>query len=163
MKVVNEVMPNRAYITINTLANSTAYVDGDKTIGNPTEGAIIKHMDAGDLLDDIRRDNSPVFRLDFSSKTKFMMSVVKQGDAFISLINGAPEVVRGMCNATDIEGEVEEQNKGRRVIGFAYKESMTLEDAQKLNGFTYNGFMAIEDPIRKDVPDAVKAAKQAVS
>lgn len=161
MKVVNEVMPNRAYITINTLANSTAYVDGDKTIGNPTEGAIIKHMDAGDLLDDIRRDNSPVFRLDFSSKTKFMMSIIKQGDAFISLVKGAPEVVRGMCNATDIEGEVEEQNKGRRVIGFAYKESMTLEDAQKLNGFTYNGFMAIEDPIRKDVPDAVKAAKEA--
>ena len=161
MKVVNEVMPNRAYITINTLANSTAYVDGDKTIGNPTEGAIIKHMDAGDLLDDIRRDNSPVFRLDFSSKTKFMMSVVKQDDAFISLVKGAPEVVRGMCNATDIEGEVEEQNKGRRVIGFAYKESMTLEDAQKLNGFTYNGFMAIEDPIREDVPDAVKAAKEA--
>lgn len=159
MKVVNEVMPNRAYITINTLANSTAYVDGDKTIGNPTEGAIIKHMDAGDLLDDIRRDNSPVFRLDFSSKTKFMMSITKQGDAFISLVKGAPEVVRGMCNATDIEGE--EQNKGRRVIGFAYKESMTLEDAQKLNGFTYNGFMAIEDPIRKDVPDAVKAAKEA--
>lgn len=29
---------------------------------------------------------------------------------------------------------------------------MTLEDAQKLNGFTYNGFMAIEDPIREDVP-----------
>lgn len=161
MKVVNEVMPNRAYITINTLANSTAYVDGDKTIGNPTEGAIIKHMDAGDLLDDIRRDNSPVFRLDFSSKTKFMMSITKQGDAFISLVKGAPEVVRGMCNATDIEGEVEEQNKGRRVIGFAYKESMTLEDAQKLNGFTYNGFMAIEDPIRKDVPDAIKAAREA--
>lgn len=161
MKVVNEVMPNRAYITINTLANSTAYVDGDKTIGNPTEGAIIKHMDAGDLLDDIRRDNSPVFRLDFSSKTKFMMSVVKQDDAFISLVKGAPEVVRGMCNATDIEGEVNEQNKGRRVIGFAYKESMTLEDAQKLSDFTYNGFMAIEDPIRKDVPDAIKAAREA--
>lgn len=89
------------------------------------------------------------------------MSITKQGDAFISLVKGAPEVVRGMCNATDIEGEVNEQNKGRRVIGFAYKESMTLEDAQKLNGFTYNGFMAIEDPIRKDVPDAVKAAKEA--
>lgn len=159
MKVVNEVMPNRAYITINALTNSTAYVDGDKTVGNPTEGAIIKYMDAGDLLDDIRRDNTPVFRMDFSSKTKFMMSITKQGDAFISLVKGAPEVVRGMCNATDIE--VEEQNKGRRVIGFAYKESMTLEDAQKLNGFTYNGFMAIEDPIRKDVPDAVKAAKEA--
>lgn len=161
MKVVNEVMPHREYITINALANSTAYVDGDKTVGNPTEGAIIKHMDAGDLLDDIRRDNAPVFRIDFSSKTKFMMSVIKQGDAFISLVKGAPEVVRGMCNATDVEGEVEEQNKGRRVIGFAYKESMTIEDAQKLNDFTYNGFMAIEDPIRKDVPDAVKAAREA--
>lgn len=164
MKVVNEVMPNRAYITINALANSTAYVDGDKTVGNPTEGAIIKYMDAGDLLDDIRRDNTPVFRMDFSSKTKFMMSIVKQGDAFISLVKGAPEVVLTMCNET-VEGGlpscVSEQNKGRRVIGFAYKESMTLEDAQKLNGFTYNGFMAIEDPIRKDVPDAVKAAKEA--
>lgn len=164
MKVVNEVMPNRAYITINALANSTAYVDGDKTVGNPTEGAIIKYMDAGDLLDDVRRDNTPVFRMDFSSKTKFMMSIVKQGDAFVSLVKGAPEVVLTMCNETmgeDIPSCVSEQNKGRRVIGFAYKESMTLEDAQKLNGFTYNGFMAIEDPIRKDVPDAVKAAKEA--
>lgn len=162
MKVVNEVMPNRAYITINALANSTAYVDGDKTVGNPTEGAIIKYMNAGDLLDDIRRDNTPVFRMDFSSKTKFMMSIVKQGDAFISLVKGAPEVVLTMCNETGgLPSCVSEQNKGRRVIGFAYKESMTLEDAQKLNGFTYNGFMAIEDPIRKDVPDAVKAAKEA--
>ena len=162
MKVVNEVMPNRAYITINALANSTAYVDGDKTVGNPTEGAIIKYMDAGDLLDDIRRDNTPVFRMDFSSKTKFMMSIVKQGDAFISLVKGAPEVVLTMCNETDDAPScVSEQDKGRRVIGFAYKESMTLEEAQKLNGFTYNGFMAIEDPIRKDVPDAVKAAKEA--
>ena len=162
MKVVNEVMPNRAYITINALANSTAYVDGDKTVGNPTEGAIIKYMDAGDLLDDIRRDNAPVFRMDFSSKTKFMMSIVKQGDAFISLVKGAPEVVLTMCNETDDAPScVSEQDKGRRVIGFAYKESMTLEEAQKLNGFTYNGFMAIEDPIRKDVPDAVKAAKEA--
>lgn len=162
MKVVNEVMPNRAYITINALANSTAYVDGDKTVGNPTEGAIIKYMDAGDLLDDIRRDNTPVFRMDFSSKTKFMMSIVKQGDAFVSLVKGAPEVVLTMCNETDDAPScVSEQDKGRRVIGFAYKESMTLEEAQKLNGFTYNGFMAIEDPIRKDVPDAVKAAKEA--
>lgn len=162
MKVVNEVMPNRAYITINALANSTAYVDGDKTVGNPTEGAIIKHMDARDLLDDIRRDNAPVFRMDFSSKTKFMMSIVKQGDAFVSLVKGAPEVVLTMCNETDDAPScVSEQDKGRRVIGFAYKESMTLEEAQKLNGFTYNGFMAIEDPIRKDVPDAVKAAKEA--
>lgn len=92
MKVVNEVMPNRAYITINALANSTAYVDGDKTVGNPTEGAIIKYMDAGDLLDDIRRDNTPVFRMDFSSKTKFMMSIVKQGDAFISLVKVLPKL-----------------------------------------------------------------------
>lgn len=162
MKVVNEVMPNRAYITINALANSTAYVDGDKTVGNPTEGAIIKYMDAGDLLDDIRRDNTPVFRMDFSSKTKFMMSIVKQGDAFVSLVKGAPEVVLTMCNETDDAPScVSEQDKGRRVIGFAYKESMTLGEAQKLNGFTYNGFVAIEDPIRKDVPDAVKAAKEA--
>lgn len=161
MKVVSEVMSDRAYLTINALANSTAYVDGDKTVGNPTEGAIIKHMDAGKLLDDIRRHNAPVFRLDFSSKTKFMLTVIRQEEAYVCLMKGAPEVVKAMCKETDVCGEAEEQNKGRRVIGFAYKETMTLEDAQKLSDFTYNGFMAIEDPIRKDVPDAIKAAREA--
>lgn len=162
MKVVNEVIPNRAYITVNALANSSAYVDGDKTVGNPTEGAIIKHVDnETHLLEDVRKDNPPVFRIDFSSKTKFMLTVIKQGDGFVSLMKGAPEVVKTMCNPTEINSECDEQTKGRRVIGFAYKESTTLEDAQKLSGFIYNGYMAIEDPIRSNVPDAIKAAKEA--
>lgn len=162
MKVVNEVIPNRTYLTINALANSTAYVDGDKTIGNPIEGAIIRYIGVGNLLDSIRVDNTPVFRIDFSSEAKFMMSIIKQGDIFISLVKGAPEVVLNMCNETDsVPNCILEQNKGHRVIGFAYKESITLEDAQKLNNFTYNGFMTIEDPIRMDVPDAIKAAKRA--
>lgn len=162
MKVVNEVIPNRAYVTVNALANSTAYVDGDKTVGNPTEGAIIKYVDGEtNLLEDVRNNNQPVFRIDFSSKTKFMLTVIKQGDGFVSLMKGAPEVVKTMCIQTEINSETEEQAKGRRVIGFAYKESLTLEDAQKLNGFIYNGYMAIEDPIRSNVPDAIKAAKEA--
>ena len=141
---------------------STAYVDGDKTVGNPTEGAIIKYVDGeSHMLEDVRSDNQPIFRIDFSSKTKFMLTVVKQGDGFVSLMKGAPEVVKTMCHQTEVNSESEEQAKGRRVIGFAYKESTTLEDAQKLNGFIYNGYMAIEDPIRSNVPDAIKAAKEA--
>ncbi len=162
MKVVNDVIPNKAYVTVNALANSTAYVDGDKTVGNPTEGAIIKFIDGEThLLEDVRKNNQPVFRIDFSSKTKFMLTVVRQGDGFVSLMKGAPEVVKTMCSQVEVNSEAEEQAKGRRVIGFAYKESLTLEDAQKLNGFIYNGYVTIEDPIRSNVPDAIKAAKEA--
>lgn len=162
MKVVSDNIPDCSYITANALANSTAYINGDKTVGNPTEGAIIKYIEGGiNLLEQVRRHNQPVFRIDFSSKTKFMLTVVKNDELFVSLIKGAPEVVKTMCFQTDVNSESEEQAKGRRVIGFAYKECETLEEAQELEGFTYNGYMAIEDPIRQDVPDAIKAAKEA--
>lgn len=161
MKVVKEVMPDRGYLTFNTLVNSTAYIDGDKTVGNPTEGAIIKFMEDRGLLEEIRQANPPVFRMDFSSKTKFMMTILRQGDGFVSLIKGAPEVIHTMCVEGFMGGEPDEQARGRRVIGFAYKDSTNIEDAQKLEGFRYNGFMSIEDPIRKDVPDAIKAAREA--
>lgn len=162
MKVVSDNIPDCSYITANALANSTAYINGDKTVGNPTEGAIIKYIEGGiNLLEQVRRHNQPVFRIDFSSKTKFMLTVVKNDDLFVSLMKGAPEVVKTMCFQTDVNSESEEQAKGRRVIGFAYKECETLEEAQELEGFTYNGYMAIEDPIRQDVPDAIKAAKEA--
>ena len=162
MKVVSDDIPDCSYITANALANSTAYINGDKTVGNPTEGAIIKYIEGGiNLLEQVRRHNQPVFRIDFSSKTKFMLTVVKNNELFVSLMKGAPEVVKTMCSQTDVNSESEEQAKGRRVIGFAYKECETLEEAQKLEGFTYNGYMAIEDPIRQDVPDAIKAAKEA--
>lgn len=162
MKVVNEKLSDISYIEVNILANSTAFVNEDKTIGNPTEGAIIKYItDTPALIERVRNDNRPVFRIDFSSKTKFMLTVIKQEDGFVSLLKGAPEVVKTMCSKVEVNSEAEEQAKGRRVIGFAYKESSTLEDVQKLEGFIYNGYMAIEDPIRSDVPDAIKAAKEA--
>lgn len=162
MKVVNSAFSDTSYIEVNVLANSTAFIDVDKTVGNPTEGAIIKHItDSPILVERIRKDNSPVFRIDFSSKTKFMLTVIKNDEEFVSLIKGAPEVIKTMCSQVGINSEAEEQAKGRRVIGFAYKACETLEEAQKLEGFIYNGYMAIEDPIRQDVPNAIKAAKEA--
>ena len=162
MKVVSEELPDVSYIETNILVNSTAFINGGKTIGNPTEGAIIMDItNDSNLLETVRKDNPPVFRIDFSSKTKFMLTVIKEGETFISLMKGAPEVVKVMCSQVQVTSEAEEQAKGRRVIGFAYKECGTLEEAQKLEGFIYNGYMAIEDPIRQDVPDAIKAAKEA--
>lgn len=162
MKVVSEELPDVSYIETNILVNSTAFINGGKTIGNPTEGAIIMDItNDSNLLETVRKDNPPVFRIDFSSKTKFMLTVIKEGETFISLMKGAPEVVKVMCSQVQVTSEAEEQAKGRRVIGFAYKECETLEEAQKLEGFIYNGYMAIEDPIRQDVPDAIKAAKEA--
>lgn len=160
MKVVLEELQNNYYMELNSLVNSTALIDSNgKVIGNPTEGAIMQHY-KGDA-EAMRTDNPIIFRIDFSSKTKFMMTVIKQGDGYVSLMKGAPEVVLTMCLVNDVPDCISEQLRGRRVIGFAYKESTNLEDAQKLFGFSYNGFIAIEDPIRSDVPHAIEIAKNA--
>ena len=137
MKVVSEELPDVSYIETNILVNSTAFINGGKTIGNPTEGAIIMDItNDSNLLETVRKDNPPVFRIDFSSKTKFMLTVIKEGETFISLMKGAPEVVKVMCSQVQVTSEAEEQAKGRRVIGFAYKECGTLEEAQKLEGLS---------------------------
>lgn len=162
MKVVFEKLHNNYYMDLNCLVNSTAFIDSNgKVIGNPTEGAIMQYCKGGSVAETLRTDNPIVFRIDFSSKTKFMMTVIKQGDGYVSLMKGAPEVVEQYCS-TRIEGNIaEQQSKGRRVIGFAYKESLNLVEAQSLIDFIPNGFMAIEDPIRPDVPHAIEIAKRA--
>lgn len=162
MKVVVEKMQNNHYIELNCLVNSTATIGQEgKIIGNPTEGAILKHCKTGTAAEAARIENPIVFRVDFSSKTKFMMTVIKNDDSFLSLMKGAPEVVEQHCSAR-FEGDIAaEQIRGRRVIGFAYKESTTIEEAQTVRGFEPNGYMAIEDPIRSDVPHAIEIARAA--
>lgn len=162
MKVVSSTLVNKNFFDMNCLINSTAVLGlNNKVIGNPTEGALLLHCSSGIAAEPIREDYPVLFRIDFSSMTKFMLTVIRNEDSYLSLLKGAPEVVSNMCCEHEVPDSISEQKKGRRVIGFAYKESTSLEDAQKLENFTYNGFVAIEDPIRSDVPDAIKMAQEA--
>lgn len=168
MKVVEVGISNWDYFGLNAGVNSTAVLGLDnEIIGNPTEGAIIKKFASASYERD--RALFPIrWRQDFSSKTKCMITVIGDETGLYALLKGAPSVVNAACDLPDDEVSNMWSAKGRRVIGFAYKKLSSFEYAKCLEesiidmtGFTYNGLVAIEDPIRPTVPAAIKEANDA--
>ena len=171
--------------------NSTAYLDFTdkqeaKPVGNPTEAALLRWL----FLQNIdfvgyRNRAKIVKQIPFSTKYKFMATIVATDDPEVHLmyVKGAPEVVLKHCSKIRMqEGErpLEEQrdgveqhllrlqNQAMRTLGFAYSyvtEAMmdTLFDGVKLaiNELCYLGTVAIADPVREDVPDAIKSCIEA--
>ena len=87
-------------------------------------------------------------------------------------IKGAPEIVMSKCSLSNdkIKAYNEQllayQNKAMRTLGLAYRiiPEGKPEDCAELvaeGGMTFLGIFAISDPIRPDVPDAVKKCQSA--
>ena len=164
--------------------NSTAYLDYSdnqtiKTLGNPTEAALLLwlHTNGINYLE-LREDASVVEQLTFSTERKFMATIVDSPllNKKVLYVKGAPEIVLSKCNDVLYEGEhksvvaaqgsIEElllqyQNQAMRTLGFAY-EIIEDEKDRFINGnlananLTYLGIVAISDPVREDVPEAVQ-------
>ncbi len=165
--------------------NSTAHLDrGEgceaKVLGNPTEGALLLWLDkqGRDYLS--QREESPIIeQLTFSTERKYMATVVdsKELGKRVVYVKGAPEILLSLSGnilakdgAEDLEPRraeiasqlLEYQNQAMRTLGFAY---YVVEDgAQEVicDGrlsnieLTFLGICAISDPIREDVPAAIK-------
>ena len=163
--------------------NSTAHLDihGPSVVpvGNPTEAAllILLHENGYDYKE-WRSRVRLTDRLVFSTERKFMASLVesevRKGEHVLYL-KGAPEVVmsKTVSDADTAEKVLSEirsyQEKGMRALGFA---SVTVDKnivgagAEKLveeysGRFTFDGYVAIADPIRNTVPGAMKACLDA--
>lgn len=161
--------------------NSTAVLDlsgkKPKALGNPTEGALILWLHAcGKDYADIRERAEVISELPFTTERKFMATIVKSavtgGGALY--IKGAPEIVLGMCTrvAGDVPRDVIDrrllsyQNKAMRTLGFAYcpldghasadEVIEALKSKQNMPMLEFIGLVAISDPVRSDVPAAVK-------
>lgn len=164
-------------------ANSTAYLDYSdsthiKTIGNPTEAALLLwlHKNEVNYLD-IREDVTVLEQLTFSTERKYMATLVESPllRKRVLYVKGAPEIVLENCKNVLFENElktvpaaspiIEElllqyQNQAMRTLGFAY-EIIDDNNDRFLNGklvntsLTYLGVVAISDPVREDVPAAV--------
>jgi Ca2+-transporting ATPase len=155
--------------------NSTAfldYSDKDKTraLGNPTEGALLLwlHENGINYLP-LRENAETVDRLTFSTERKYMATIVNSplSGKKTLYIKGAPEIILNLCKhipveKTKIEKQLlEYQNKAMRTLSFAYQ---TIEDNHNYieNGklqnteLTFLGTVAISDPVRPEVPEAVK-------
>jgi len=99
----------------------------------------------------------------FSSETKFMITANRiDGQAF-DYLKGAPEIVLEMCQVTPtahahVMSQVEQwADEGLRVLGLAYRPQGRLEDRA---GYTWLGLVAMEDPIREGVREAIAVAKR---
>lgn len=146
-------------MTLNGSINSTASLNGDKVIGNPTEGAILRWINksTGYKYEDARKECEIRSQKPFNSTDKYMSTIIADPNSkpvrgelkdFI-LIKGAPEVISRMTNNESFLGMVEEQmKKGRRAI--------SLASGPDMNNLHYDGSVFIEDPVREDVPDSIK-------
>ncbi len=153
--------------------NSTAQLDlsGEKAqvLGNPTEGALLLWLkERGANYMELRDNTVRVEELPFTTERKYMATVVKSATGKnILYVKGAPEIVFGMCKNTcgvskkEIDAQLlEYQNQAMRTLGFAYH---VLEDGDKTiennkvvaDKLTFLGIVAISDPVRLDVPEAV--------
>ena len=158
--------------------NSTAFLDltdaaHPRAMGNPTEGALLRWLhDAGFDYSTIRENARIVEQLTFSTERKYMATVVEStllpGRRML-YVKGAPEIVLGLSRTTeggvgkeDIDARLlAYQNQAMRTLGFAWQElkegDVALRDGRVVaDNLTFEGIVAIADPVRKEVPEAVQ-------
>ena len=169
--------------------NSTAHLDFSDpskihSLGNPTEAALLLWLHSNGLnYLDLRENTTVIEQLTFSTERKFMATLVDSPliNKRVLFVKGAPEIVLSKCsNVLSLQGltpvedashQIESlltqyQNQAMRTLGFAY-EIINDENDRFLNGnlvntnLTFLGIVAISDPVRVDVPDAVKKCHQA--
>lgn len=160
--------------------NSTAHLEVDEKgtvqpVGNPTEGGLLLWLrEAGTDYLRLREKMPPVEQLTFSTERKYMATVVESValGRRVVYVKGAPEIVLGTCTLTaERRAQYDEQltdyqNRAMRTLALAYGEVSGGGAAFANGGLTITslrpiGVVAIADPIRPEVPDAVRACQQA--
>ena len=156
--------------------NSTAQLDltdagHPKALGNPTEGALLLWLNAqGVNFQSLKDKVKLIEELPFSTERKYMATIVKSSDGReILYVKGAPEIIFGLCSnypdgvdkAVVDKQLLEYQNQAMRTLGFAWQEikpgDKTIENNRVVaDNLSFLGIVAIADPVRVDVPGAVK-------
>lgn len=141
--------------------NSTASLDFSESqprpIGNPTEGALLLWLHTNKY--DYRRlkeASNTKNEIPFSTERKYMSTTVLSAvsNKEVTYTKGAPEIVFGMCDSSEIDEVTlkktlqKYQDSAYRTLGFAIDKHFV-------------GVVAIEDPVREDVPAAVKECMNA--
>ena len=175
--------------TVNSTANLEQKEGKTVTVGNSTEGALLQWArEAGVEYGERRSRFEVLYQMHFSSDRKRMTSVAADDGRFVVLVKGVPEIVLERCTSvmdasgnrrtlTDADRKtIAEQLKdaagqAMRTLAFAHKElgPDTPRDDESLHarrddlevGLTFVGFVAIRDPLRPEVKDAVRHCREA--
>lgn len=155
--------------------NSTAQLDLSNpehplVLGNPTEGALLLWLrDNGVDYRKLREEAKVVKELPFTTERKYMATVVATPEGKRLFVKGAPEIVMAMADS--VAGGVERSHINSQLLGYQEKAMRTLgfatcllpdgaegigDDGVDADGIEFIGIVAIADPVRAEVPDAIK-------
>lgn len=177
-------------ILIEALAvNTTAHLDRQNptqpvALGNPTEGALLLWLDQQGV-DYVypRSDFRVIYQWTFTTDRKYMATLGRSPKAENAILHvkGAPEIILNRCTQilqadglqpldeaykNTLKTQLKSfQARGMRTLAFAFKEGNHPHEGVEIGELTHEmtwlGFVAISDPVRPDVPDAIKTCQKA--
>lgn len=158
MQVAEMIVNNEQHFIFHNIAiNSTAALDSDNVLGNPTEGALLLWLrEQGQDYAVLRAAASITEEIPFTTERKYMATRVAaptpdDPSRTYLYIKGAPEIVIGMCCCFEEEIEatlIAWQQRGLRTLALAHAEDAATP--------VLDALVAISDPVRADVPAAVQ-------
>ncbi len=170
--------------TANTTANLSR-VPGQpvKPLGDGTEGALLLWLDERNVeYSAVRSSTTMLAQKPFDADLKYMATVGMSSalDTPVLYVKGAPEVVMAHCDSIlledgtavpvdDFKIGIEEQllayqKRGMRTLGFAYRPvgaALDFDFDVQVHHLIWLGYIAISDPVRPEVPAAVRACRDA--
>jgi len=175
-------------LAVNTTAN--VLIQGGKkvTTGPPTECALLElltNMKVDYVTVRAQSEPKKLRTFPFSSSKKRMSTALSSadGDSAVLFVKGASEVVLSSCNhwlqkngeTADISKDLRQQlsaqidewaGRGLRTLSLGYKllrkgDVLNADDGSVDDDLTLVAICGIEDPIRPEVPGAVKACQRA--
>jgi Ca2+-transporting ATPase len=177
--------PSSVFIAESVAANSTADLSrtekGVETLGNPTESALLLWLEkAGPSFHylNLRQQFQIESQLTFSTERKFMATFGRSSalnGTEVLYVKGAPEIILARCStigksdgvfpkdeasAKEIENQlVSFQSRGMRTIGIAWRNGSlgSADLSTEAVGLTWMGFAVIDDPVRPEVPKAIRS------
>ena len=187
MRVVEMVEKNKDDLVFQNIAvNSTASLDGDLVLGNPTEGALLLWLrDQGIDYAALRAAAHVTEEIPFTTERKYMATRVDD----TLFVKGAPEIVMAMCEPVSTSQSFNVsiletwQHRGLRTLALAHaevlpsvtscreallnlplgalrrlkpEESSIINHQSSIINLQLDALVAIADPVRSDVPAAVQ-------
>jgi sodium/potassium-transporting ATPase subunit alpha len=160
---------------------NNSYHDNQKNqfFGDSTEICLKKFVSNFQNINYFEKTHPRNGEIPFSSETKYMITSNIYDKHHIANLKGAPEIVLNKCNSIFLDGKIsklstrekhklieknhEYAKKGFRVLGLAMKQIKSYKKIEKedTNDFCFYGLVIMQDPPRKEVPDAVKQCHEA--
>src|SRR5262249_53658932 len=174
---------------VNSTANLEEKEGRLVAVGNTTEGSLLQWLHEGGVeYQRLRLQFPPLYQIHFNSERKRMTSVVKYGDRLVTLAKGAPEWVLEAsthylaADGTPVPSTPEAReaverwlrdsaSEAMRTLAFGYAvlpadtpahaEGLHLLKEALEQNLVFVGFVAIRDPLREDVKEAVEECRRA--